>query len=303
MRPLVLFSLLIVLGLFGWIGSQQTNPATADQPTSSAERIRYQTGESELLAMIPAAGRVEDQIALDKRVEGSQGVIVSHHVPTALPAIMTGYRTLAAGLVPSTIKRIIVVGPDHRDRATHPFVTTRGLFGTPFGTLAVDQEAVSQLLREGLVDLEEEPFQAEHSIGVQAILGRYFFPKAEIVPIVIRSSATADQAAALGLLLAQLINSETVMVASVDFSHYFGEDQARALDQESASRLIENTPATVRLVRSDSTQSLIALKTAMDRVGRGEFTLLRVDNSAEWTGNRNWTTGYVTGIYHQTEPQ
>ena len=290
-----LIGLAVLLGLVG-LGLSTTvliPLRSIANPKPTIVQPVYQTDNGELAdAISQALGTQSDQ---NEPARDSHGAIVSHHLPTALPAIGLVYRTLLYRTTP--VRRLIVLGPDHRDRATHSLVTTRGLFVTPFGDFKPDLEAIDDLVRTGDLHIEDEPFQHEHSIGVQAAIGRLAFPSAKIVPIVIRSSTTPSQAEGLGQRLGRLVDAGTIVIASVDFSHYYPERQARALDQTSAEQIQEGTQSALRLVRSDSTQALIALLAAMSVAHSTDFSLLGVDNSSQWSGDRDWTTGYVSGVY------
>lgn len=295
LRQAFLFTALLALGI-GIFGERLKPAVDADRAavTTSSNQLSqgYLTGFADLAEEIRAALLVSEQLPDQNPIVGA---IIPHHLPTALTLMARQYQRLAANR--GTLTRLIIIGPDHRDLASHPLVTTRGHYQTPFGVMAIDEAAVSRLTSNQSVRLEMLPFQGEHAIGAQALVARSAFPEATLVPILIRSSATVAEAVALGQALAPLIDEGTVVVASVDFSHYYPLSQARALDEASARYLADGTLAALRLVRSDSTQSLVALATAMALKGAPTFVVSEVENSASSSGNEDWTTGYVTGVY------
>ena len=59
------------------------------------------------------------------------------------------------------------------------------------------------------------------------------WPKATIVPIILKSKVTRSESEKLGLLLAQKLPENTLVLASVDFSHYLPELAADFHDETS----------------------------------------------------------------------
>ena len=151
------------------------------------------------------------------------GVTVPHHL-VAGHLIARGLKA-ASGVA---YGRVILLSPDHLRRYRHAATTAREL-DTVFGPVPTDGDAVRQLVDGGLeltCDLS-----TEH--GVQAVLPfiRHYLPDARIVPVVISSRSERADWDRIAVALAPLVDDETLVVQSTDFSHYHPAGAARRFDQ------------------------------------------------------------------------
>ncbi|MGE0502670.1 MAG: AmmeMemoRadiSam system protein B [Rhizobiaceae bacterium] len=155
------------------------------------------------------------------------GIVVPHHL-TAAHLVALGFRAASA----HAYRRIVILAPDHFRGSTKPFAATSRGFDTPFGPVAADAVAVSRL-SAALPDLEESClFWREH--GVQALLPflKRTFPEAGIVPVAISIGADRADWDRLVEALAAIVDDETLVVESTDFSHYLPHHEARRRDQQ-----------------------------------------------------------------------
>lgn len=127
---------------------------------------------------------------------------------------------------------------------------------------------------------------------------KYYLPDATVVPIILKSSVTFDESEALsGDLAKMMTDSDTVLVAAVDFSHYLTSREAQ-----------ENDTMTQRLIQSfesrnlfgltsdylDSPPSIATLLETMKRVGAKRAGLVANTNSGLLT---NDTVSGVTSYF------
>lgn len=263
---------------------QKTDHRHRDQFSQYAELI------AQALRETPAA---EDPIAGEV-----VGGVVPHHIPTTISLLADFYRKLRGR---REVRTFVVLGPDHVDRARDEIVASQAGFATAFGTLEPDLALIGKLQRRGLVAIDEEPFDREHSIGAQLPFIAKVFPTAKIVPLLFRSSSANARAAEVGRALAALSDDGVVLVASVDFSHYRSAAQSRLADELSA-RVLENlAPAALGLVEADSPQSLAALLAFARQKGAVPHKIERF-NTADFAANRDFTTGYLTGFFATAPP-
>ena len=105
------------------------------------------------------------------------------------------------------IKTVIIFGPNHKD----------------IGSLMItDEKFISN----------------EHSIGVLTPIIQNCFPQAEIIPFIFRRGLSLKEIANFCRELKSKINlSKTIIIASVDFSHYINESEARKNDQETLTAI------------------------------------------------------------------
>ncbi len=179
----------------------------------------------------PDAGLFEAAIAKVAGHEPSNvklsGVTVPHHL-LADRLVALGFRA-ASGF---GYKRIVILSPDHFRRSVKPFATTTRGFRTVLGRVGTDAEAVSRLL--GASDLVEESCLFGRDHGVRALLPfvHHYFPEALVVPVAISIKTRRADWDALGEALAPLLDDDTLVLESTDFSHYLPQHAARLRDQQ-----------------------------------------------------------------------
>ena len=145
---------------------------------------------------------------------------------TALILPHAGYqysgRTAAVGLktVGKKYERIVVIGPSHRvpmeevlsvSRATH--------YETPLGQVPLDVEFINKLLKYPVFQNVPRVHEYEHSVQIEVPLLQYCQSGFKLVPIV-AGSCSQDTIDKAGDILQNLIDQETLVIASSDFVHY-----------------------------------------------------------------------------------
>lgn len=154
---------------------------------------------------------------------------------------------------------IILVGPDHQDLAQEAIVYTADKTVFP-GYVSLDQDLISQL--KILITDDPNVFKSEYSIQIQLPFIYHYFPQVKIIPILFRSDTTADQVIHFARALHSFLAEDTVVVASVDFSHYLTEAEANQNDSETFQALQEFNYSTLSHFgpgHVDSDESLIFL--------------------------------------------
>ncbi len=181
-------------------------------------------------ASIEAAGAVP---SASGRVSG---LILPHHL-LAADLIAKGFAHVREG----GYRRIVILSPDHFSRGITSFSVPARDFLTPLGTVLLDREGAAALLRNGLV-FESSLFSHEH--GVQALLPfiAHHFPGAFVLPVAIGKRSTSEEWGSLAELLAPLLDDDTLIVQSTDFSHYLDREATAEHDAESLAVIISCDP-------------------------------------------------------------
>jgi AmmeMemoRadiSam system protein B len=172
------------------------------------------------------------------------GITVPHHL-TADRLVALGFQA-ASGF---SYKRIVILTPDHFRGTDKPVATTSRGFDTVKGRVGTDIGAVQQLLRAGDWIEESCLFGKDH--GIRAVLPfvKRYFPDALIVPVAISVRAERADWDRLAGALAPLVDSDTLVVESTDFSHYLPQHEARRFDQQ-----------TLNVLASGSLEAIAALE-------------------------------------------
>jgi hypothetical protein len=131
-------------------------------------------------------------------------------------------QTAAFGVKAAKAKytRIIVIGPSHRVAMQDILNVSRETFyKTPLGETQIDTEFVEKLLKYTIFKEIPQVEAVEHSVWIQIPLLQYRFGDFNLVPIVAGfcSPKTIQEAASI---LKPLIDENTLVVASSDFTHY-----------------------------------------------------------------------------------
>jgi AmmeMemoRadiSam system protein B len=164
-------------------------------------------------------------------------------VPKAIIVPHAGYRysgPIAASaylrLAPARrrITRVVLLGPSHHVPVDGLAVTSADAFATPFGLIAIDDDARQAALGHPAVHVDDTPHALEHSLEVQLPFLQVVLDSFELLPLAVGHSPAADVAAVIDLLWG---GPETVFVVSTDLSHYHRHAEAQAIDGRTATAI------------------------------------------------------------------
>lgn len=204
-------------------------------------------------------------------------------------------------LEPHPPKTVIVVGPNHDNRGQEVITGRRG-WSTAFGVVEADQDLVSRLAEAGLAAIDDRSLEPEHAVGALMPYLKYHAPAAKVVPIILHRGVTLPQMERLAAFLAPQLSADTILVASVDFSHYLTRARAEANDEITYKAIQDfDLPALMKMGPDfvDSPPSLGVLMLAMRRAGAEGPALEAHSNSGILFGSDvAETTSYFTLSYH-----
>jgi AmmeMemoRadiSam system protein B/AmmeMemoRadiSam system protein A len=117
-------------------------------------------------------------------------------------------------------KRIIVIGPSHHlpmeEILSVPRVTH---YETPLGQIPLDVEFINNLLKYPVFQNVPYAHKYEHSVQIELPLLQHCQKDFTIVPIV-AGQCSLDTIKRVGTILQGLIDQQTLVIASSDFTHY-----------------------------------------------------------------------------------
>jgi AmmeMemoRadiSam system protein B len=158
------------------------------------------------------------------------GLILPHHLLVE-NEIRDFLEEIASRRDPSTVQRILLLSPNHFGYGYNSIQSTDENLGTFFETLSLDTSTIQQLADTSPLAIEPTDFPKEHGITVPAALLKEVFPNATLIPITLKPGASERDLEQLVAAVGALDLSQTLVVASVDFSHYVSEQVALANDQ------------------------------------------------------------------------
>lgn len=143
-----------------------------------------------------------------------------------------------AGLTPSLVDTVILIGPDHHGAAPGAVSTVQAeAWRTPLGDIPVNWELLARLQARFPITLLAD--DDEHSLEIELPFLQSTLEKFSLVPLMMGDQSLETclrLAEALIKILSPLSQGEgagvkVLLVASSDLSHYFDDDTARQLDQ------------------------------------------------------------------------
>jgi AmmeMemoRadiSam system protein B/AmmeMemoRadiSam system protein A len=120
-------------------------------------------------------------------------------------------------------KRVVVIGPTHRLPMEDMFSVPRAThYETPLGRVPMDTEFAEKLLQYPLFQNVPAAYQEEHSVQIEVPLLQYKLNDFQLV-LIVAGQCSYDTIAKAGRILASLLDTDTLVVASSDFTHYGSE--------------------------------------------------------------------------------
>lgn len=247
-----------------------------------------------------AIAKVADYTASNVRLSG---ITVPHHL-LADRLVALGFRA-ASGF---HYKRIVILTPDHFRKTNKPFATTARGFETVEGTVGTDKQAVSRLLAAGDWIEDSCLFDKDHGIRAMLPFVKRYFPEAVIVPVAVSIRADRADWDRMAAALAPLVDHDTLVVESTDFSHYLPQHEARLLDQQTlnvlASGLLDAIAALEQPQHADSVGALY-IQTKLQRALFSAAPLVIAnENSQQYANNyAAETTSYQVILFGTFGPE
>jgi AmmeMemoRadiSam system protein B/AmmeMemoRadiSam system protein A len=127
------------------------------------------------------------------------------------------------------VRRVVILGPNHRVPLRGLAVHPASVWSTPLGVAPVAGEALQSILALEGVAVDVAPFEREHSLEMPLIFLQRLIPGAEIAPVLVGDAAPELVEEVLRRLWG---GPETAICISSDLSHFLPASAARAKDAE-----------------------------------------------------------------------
>jgi len=151
---------------------------------------------------------------------GSARALVVPHAGYAYSGEVAG--KAFATLDGAAVRRVILLGPSHHEGFEGGALPARNIttFSTPLGEVPLDMKAIAAL--RGIADFRgpADSHSSEHSLEVELPFLQVVAPEAMIVPILVGHATDLEVARRMARALVPLLNEETIVVASSDFTHH-----------------------------------------------------------------------------------
>jgi len=198
--------------------------------------------------------------------------------------------------------RAILIGPRHFPRGAAAAILSEGAWQTPLGLAQIDFRLARQIARAcPLLHEDEVAHSAEHSLEVLLPFFQRLVPGFSFVPIVI-GPVSYEHLVDLGNALAEVIAAERepiLLAASSDMNHYETDAATRVKDRKAIDRILALDPQglfdTVHKenISMCGSGAVVAMLTAMRKLGATRGKLLRYATSGEVNGDLQEVVGYA----------
>lgn len=194
---------------------------------------------------------------------------------------------------------VALIGPNHFGSGQALAISSNYVWKTPYGELEADIDAIELMTQSGLLELDNEALVGEHSIASAASYIKKTFPRAKLLPIILRDSYSEQEANDLANYLNKFNKRRNILVlASADFSHYKTSQEAQLDDAYSLEVLRNMDLAYVYNMAVDSPAAIYTVL-LYSQLNDAQFKLQKNTNSALLVNREDIdsTTSYVTGYF------
>jgi len=202
------------------------------------------------------------------------GGIVPHHL-----FVKNQIAGFFNGLADTDYERIILLGPNHAGSGKTAIISSKAWWQTPYGELSPDLELINSL--GNLVSIDEEVMKREFSISGLVPFIKKSWPEAKITPLIIDVSLSQNKAEDLARFLANNKTGKTLVLASVDFSHYQPVVVSNFHDEISKQALENFVLEKVKSLEVDSPMSLFVLEKYLSLIGAEKSERVAHTNSGQ----------------------
>ncbi len=238
----------------------------------------------------------QDQSSVDQSLVSDEnhiyGGIVPHHL-----LVKDFIDSFFSKLKEQQYKTVIIISPNHFSVGNSNLLFSEADWETPFGKLVADDMLVAKAKQYGLIS-EEEPFAREHGISGLTPFVKKYFPESKFIPFIIKNNATEEDVAKLTDFLTKNVDtSNTLVLASVDFSHYQPTIVADFHDLKSINAIQSFDKEGLVRVEVDSPLSLITLNNYLENIGAQDSSLIYSTNSGRLINKENEPTTSHNFLY------
>jgi AmmeMemoRadiSam system protein B len=198
----------------------------------------------------------------------------------------SAYRLL--GQRKGEIKRVILLGPNHRQPVRGIALSPADIWATPLGHLPVARNARDWLARQPGVAVDGVPFINEHSLEVHLPFIQRSLGAVEILPILVGQAPRDSVSKILETLWG---GPETAIIVSSDLSHFHDYATCQAKDEETTVAIERLRPEGCD---EDRACGRYAIHGLLDQAQQRDLrvTALDVRNSGDMRGSRDRVVGY-----------
>jgi AmmeMemoRadiSam system protein B len=238
------------------------------------------------------------QLKSSPSIDKITGITVPHHL-LATDLIAKAF-DFASNQKP---KQILLFSPDHFDLGTTDVSVSEVGFSTVLGDLTTDLPAVKKLEKLDFVKIQDF-FYREHGLGAELPFIKYYFPSAKIIAMTFKESTPKNELDKTIDVLKKILDSNSLIIQSTDFSHYLTALNANIHDDQTIKVLEQNDPSQLfNLNQPDNIDSIASQYVQMrlqQEFFHSKLKIIGHKNSQDYTKDKlDSTTSYIVQAYLQ----
>ena len=187
-----------------------------------------------------------------------------------------------------------MLGPDHYHALNDFAVTTDKDWSTPFGLLEADIDAINKLK----IKRNDFFFVKEHSVRFILPFIEYRYPNAKITQILIREDFDSVKFVKLGEKIAEISNSSTLILLSLDFSHIDNVEDTKLntkYDLQAFEIISKLNIKKVPEIESEAKAPIYTFLSAMKNMNAAKVELINISSAVHKDTKRG--VGYISAVY------
>ena len=196
-----------------------------------------------------------------------------------------------------TIKKIILMGPDHRIGFSDSAIPDASFFQTPLGKIPISPDAARLIQQQpALFHVLPLSMDREHSLELVLPLLQHFLDEFDLVPITTGNTDSRALAAAID----PIRDPETLLVASSDLSHYLPYDAAKQKDQKTIRQILALDAAALSREHNVAC-GILPIQTILHLARQHGWSpvLLAYANSGDTAGPKDRVVGYTAIAFYE----
>jgi hypothetical protein len=198
------------------------------------------------------------------------------------------------------VKKVIIISPNHYEAGAANFQANFTNWQTPFGLVE------GKALIPELPEAAPKTMANEHGTAGLLPYIAYYAPKAKVFSVIVKYRSPDRELEMLAEKIVKALDKDTVLVASVDFSHYLPLEVADRRDELTRQLLLELREKPLYTLNNDyldSPGTLAVMMKVCKKLGVKNFSITGHSNSATILNNPyiSSTTSHFAGVCEERQ--
>ncbi|MCK5507448.1 MAG: AmmeMemoRadiSam system protein B [Desulfobacterales bacterium] len=253
----------------------------------------YPSGQSDLLKNIDGltglAKKTQVRIPSGKYLKA----LILPHAGYACSGLTAAHASLV--LSEKQFKKVILLGPNHREGFINGAISDASAYRTPLGTVNLHEDAAKLRNRSDLFHANKASDLGEHSLEVLLPFLQYYLKEFKIIPIVI----SRGDIGGLSREIDMFRDPNTLVVVSSDLSHFLQYTEAVEKDKKTIQMILNlNADNLLKGYNCACGKVPILVLVSLAQKYNWQPVLLHYSNSGDTCGGRSKVVGYAAMAFY-----